>query len=811
MRRIIAFIATLISAAATLAPAEVSPVWSTGVAVPGEQVVLYLVDTEVGQDTFSMREQPRVRYASLQVQQPSVGTNPMDPNRAMVEILPILVRPDKAGEIQLENVSVEYRSGRKVQVSVPPLPVRSTAEIKWYNTPVPYGALWYTDQKEGYVHQPVKAALKLFIPQDCYTSNLPQMHAIGVKISALQPAVQGVVSIVQSRLMNDTVAFARGQNWRTVDFTGEFTPFREGNSDITGKILMARQRGFFTVGQEEVPLPTLTLAALPLPPGAPANFGDTVGSYTISSKTEATSLAMNEAVEVEITVLGNGNLQQLTCPAPDDAQDWKLVPATRKPIIAANGETVGMVFSQLMRPVAEVGGIPSFSLSYFDPAAMAYKKAVAPPIALPWRETEAAGAALVQAAAPPPAGKVPVEEMTDIYGFLPRLSEPFYLLPRWLWLLLYLPALCIIGYMLIREIIRRAALRAGDRARERELASISREENGLTFLKRIGAFIESQIPARSMTPELEGILRQRDDEAFRPDATPTVSAAQRTAMLKSIRKALSSGAAKGIILLLALANFTLAAESPALAEAEQCYNARQYTKAQESLQELISTSSLPNPVYFYNLGNCYYRLGQPGRAALEYARALQLDPSIKEARANLAFVQRKEGAILPIRTGADSVFTLLTCSQLWVATVICTAALALCIALLLLLRGRRQPWLTAATSLFAVLSLLCALDWVYYTTRETPDFTSLPPSDIAYVLQNSVARVAASDDAASIIQLPPSTPVHLLAIRGSWSYVETTTGTRGWVPSDHIQRLRSDQKPRIPVTIHFLSCAFSWT
>lgn len=801
MHRFIAIFTLILAALPALA--EVVPVWSTGVAVPGEQVVLYLVDTEVGQDTFSLKEQPKARFASVQVQQPAVDANPMDPNRAMVEILPLLVRPDKAGTLQMDDLAIEYRSGRRVNLKVPPLPVRSTAEIKWYSSPFTYGALWYTDTQEGYVHQPVRAALKLFMPGDFYAGALPQMHAVGVKLGTMQPATQGLVALVHSRLMESPTAFARGQNWRTADYTSEFTPFREGNSDIVGKVIMVQRRGFFVMGQEEVPLPTLTLSALPLPPGAPSQFSDTVGQYSISAKTSATSLAMNEAVEVEITVRGSGNLQQLSCPAPDDAEAWKLVPATRKPIVSPNGETTGMVFSQLMRPVAEVGGIPSFTLHYFDPAAMAYKKASTPPIPLPWRETDAADtpSMLTQATAPPPAGTVPVAEMTDIYGYVPREAEDgstllYVFLPRWLWYLLYLPGLSILVFMAVRALLRRSAMRAGDRARERELTDISREDDGLSFLKRIGSFIESNIPAASMTPELEDILRQRDDEAFRPGAAPVVLPQQRAGMLKSVRKALAGLAGKAMLLALLLLPVLHAAST-----AEELYNSRQYTKALEKLEK----SELPlNAAVPYNKGNIYYRLGKPGMAALHYARALQLDPSFAEARANLAFIQRKEGAILPIRSTAESVFTLLSCRQLWVATVICTAALLLCIALLLLLRHKpHTPWLSSFTVLFAVLSLLCALDWVYYATRETPDLSSLPPGDIAYVVQSTTARTAASNDSGSVVQLPASTPVHLLALRGSWAYVETTTGVRGWVAADHVQQLSPNTPPRIPITIKF--------
>lgn len=774
--------------------------------MPGEQVVLYLVDTEVGQDTFSLKEQPRAQAATVQAQRPGIDANPLDANRAMVEILPILVRADKAGTLQVENIVVEYRSGRRVEVKAPPLPVRSTAEIHWYTTPIAYGALWYTPEQEGYVHQPVRASLKVFLPQDCNAGALPQLHAVGVKLSSMASPVQGVVGLVHTRLMEQPVAFARGQTWNTADFVGDFIPFREGNSDIVGNLLVTRRRGFFVLGQEEVPLPPLSISALPLPPGAPADFADAVGRYTISARTTATSLAMNEAVEVEITVRGTGSIQQLACPPPEQADDWKLVPATRKPIVNANGEIVGMVFSQLMRPVAEVSGIPSFSLSYFDPAALSYKRAATAPIPLTWRDTDTAGAALTQAAAPPPAGKVPVAEMTDIYGFVgPEVYGSTHLLPRCLWYLLYLPALVVLGYMGVRALLRRIARRAGSRALERELAAIMREQSPTAFLKNIGSFIESHIP--TLTPELSGILRQRDDEAFRPGAAPDVPPERRAAILKSVRKALSA-TCKVLLPLLLLLPAGYAAEDATphtlperMRAAEQQYNARQYSKASDTLQSIIQ--SLPTADIHYNLGNCAYRLGKPGEAALEYARALQLNPSFAEARANLAFIQRKEGAILPIRTGADTVFTLLSCHQLWISTIICTAALAFCAALLLLLRGRRTAWLTAATALFALLSLLCAIDWVYYTTRETPDLSSLPPSDIAYITRSTPGRTAAADEASTLLQLPPSTPVHLLAQRGSWCYVQTTTGIRAWVPTTHLAPLSPGRAPRIPLILQF--------
>ncbi len=800
----------MLAAACGLALADIEPVWSTGVAVPGEQVILYLVETQAEghqQDIFMVKTQPRVKDATLSVQQPKAGANPLDPDRRMVEVQPIAFKADRAGQIAPEPIEVEYQSGRKVTVSIPPLPVRPTSDIKWFSDPVPYGALWYTAVQDGYVHQPVPTYVKIFMPRDCSAPYPPQLSSVGVKVGNFRPAVEGIVGQLHGNYIPEPQAYAKGQTWRTADFNGSFTPFREGKNDLVGKILMVQQRGFFSVARQELPLPPLEVSALPLPPGAPADFADTVGQYTISATTTAKSLAMNEAVEVEITVRGTGNLEQLACPKPEDELNWRLVPATRKPLLGPNGETVGMVFSQLLRPTAEVSGLPAFGFSYFDPQEMAYRTASTKPIPLEWKETEEAGSGLVSAPAaePPPAGRVPVEELTDIYHFLPNAAAggngPGTTYPRALWYLLYLPGLGIFIWLAVRALLRRIAAGAGNRNRNRELAAVAATQDSLDFLKNMGAFIESRIPEDMRSQSVRDILARRDAEAFLYGAKPEVTPEQRKRMLRAVRKALAK-LAPALALLLCLLPQAMAGEDAALA----AYQAGQYSKARQLLQEELQSGRLTrdSAELQYNLGNCCYRLGKPGEAALHYARALYDNPGLAEAAANLAFIQRKEGAVLPRPSGADEVFTLLNTRQLWLASVICSAALLLCIALLVLRRGQRKPWLHACTAASLLLCLLCALDWLYYCTRDVADMRALPASDLAIVTSTATARTAPAPDAPTVLELPASTPVHLLAKRGNHSYVETFTGVRGWVPTNAVSPLaENNSAPRLPITIHF--------
>ena len=794
MKHIINLFYTLFCCIGSLAMAEIVPVWSVDVAVPGEKVALYLVDTDIGEDLFMIQKRPTVSNAAMEIMQHYAGANPLDANRAAMEVYPLQIIPDAPGEVRLTGLEVKYNSGRTEVIEVPALPVVSQSAIRWSKKPVNFGVLWYTNIKDGYVHQPIKTAVKILLPGGVDTMGAPQMSAVDVKVGNFQPTLQGVLAMVHNQAMGTTTAYAKGQTWRTVDYTGTLTPFREGNSDVAGKIVLEQRQGFFSIMRAEADLPVLTVGALPLPPGAPANFADMVGEYSISASTQAKSLAMHEAVEVEITVKGTGNLEQLECPKPADAADWKLVPATRKPIVGPNGETIGMVFSQLLRPTAEVGGIPSFSFSYFDPKKMEYRQAATTPIPLQWRDTETTGSGIQTAVAaePPPAGTVPVAEMTDIYGYMPRaMYGRDITLPRWMWYLLYLPAALVFATLIINALRSKLAAGAAGRARDRELSELASRQDALSFLKGVGAYIETHVAPGSMTPELQKIIDRRDEEVFRPDARTSITPQERNIIMRTLRN-IGTGAALLFLCLAPLAQANTAQDD---------YKGGQYSK---SIAKLEAVENYPDALRQYNMGNCYYRLNQPGMAALCYARALQENPGLKEARANLAFIQRKEGALLPSGTVTDDIFTLLSPSQLWVCSIVSTAVLLLCIGLLIMRRKESKPWLQTITAISLGASLLCAADWGYYTTRQTPDLSSLPPSDIAYILKATPLRSSADAQGAGIMTLPPSTPLHLLASRGSCAYVETFTGVRGWVnTADTATLAPNGTEPGVPLIISF--------
>lgn len=75
-------------------------------------------------------------------------------------------------------------------------------------------------------------------------------------------------------------------------------------------------------------------------------------------------------------------------------------------------------------------------------------------------------------------------------------------------------------------------------------------------------------------------------------------------------------------------------------EADSAYMRDDFAEATRLYLQIAETEGTSSDLY-YNLGNCYYRQKQPGKAILYYERALRLDPSNEDARANLEFVNTK--------------------------------------------------------------------------------------------------------------------------------------------------------------------------
>lgn len=75
-------------------------------------------------------------------------------------------------------------------------------------------------------------------------------------------------------------------------------------------------------------------------------------------------------------------------------------------------------------------------------------------------------------------------------------------------------------------------------------------------------------------------------------------------------------------------------------QADSAYSADNFVLAEALYLKAMETGG-SSTTLFYNLGNAYYRQGNLGKAIVNYERALKLDPTNADARANLDFVNSK--------------------------------------------------------------------------------------------------------------------------------------------------------------------------
>lgn len=75
-------------------------------------------------------------------------------------------------------------------------------------------------------------------------------------------------------------------------------------------------------------------------------------------------------------------------------------------------------------------------------------------------------------------------------------------------------------------------------------------------------------------------------------------------------------------------------------EANKAYQGENYFKALDLYTQAAKKDGVSSELY-YNIGNCYYRLKNTGKAVLYYERALNLNPANQKALTNLEFVNSK--------------------------------------------------------------------------------------------------------------------------------------------------------------------------
>ncbi len=223
-------------------------------------------------------------------------------------------------------------------------------------------------------------------------------------------------------------------------------------------------------------------------------------------------------------------------------------------------------------------------------------------------------------------------------------------------------------------------------------------------------------------------------------------------------------------------------------EATAAYQEGRWSDAVTAYEAILATGRTA-PELQYNLGNAWFKAGEPARAILCYERALKLDPSYDDARYNLEFAREQTQDRIDVvpefiieRWGRSACYLL--DSDTWTVLFFVFAAV-FAVLLLAFLLSARTSWKRVGFYggiVVLLLALLC-LDFAHW---QLADYRK---ADSAIVMRPVCSAKSSPSEASAkdLFVLHEGTKVKILDEVGGWKNIELSDGRTGWVPAADIE------------------------
>lgn len=205
---------------------------------------------------------------------------------------------------------------------------------------------------------------------------------------------------------------------------------------------------------------------------------------------------------------------------------------------------------------------------------------------------------------------------------------------------------------------------------------------------------------------------------------------------------------------------------------------------------LALSSDNGNADLYYNLGNAYYRTDKIGLAILNYERALRLNPSMSDAKENLALANSKtqdritELPRLFIVRWIDWLCTAITphaWRTVWLVLLAVVAAAAIA------LRWGQDATLRKAGLTTGIVTAVLLLAATLLLLGSTSRYNS--HSDAIVMEQSITVKGSPEQQSVDKMLLHEGTKVEVLEELSGWYKIRIADGTTGWCQSSTIERI----------------------
>lgn len=220
------------------------------------------------------------------------------------------------------------------------------------------------------------------------------------------------------------------------------------------------------------------------------------------------------------------------------------------------------------------------------------------------------------------------------------------------------------------------------------------------------------------------------------------------------------------------------------ARAARHYQDGEFKQAREAYQSILDAGWESGPVY-YNLGNTCYRMGQKGRAIVNYERALQFMPRDGDLRFNYRYVTAgvpKFSFSFGPRLVSRALERHASFYSQDEMVIILTALATAMVLVILISQWQRWPlkrlwWCEGGLAIIFIIFLTGFILKVQYRLNS------------AFAVDASEAKFEPNPEATTHFRLQEGEAVRILRTEFGWLKIERPDGQMGWVPGQAVERL----------------------
>ena len=203
--------------------------------------------------------------------------------------------------------------------------------------------------------------------------------------------------------------------------------------------------------------------------------------------------------------------------------------------------------------------------------------------------------------------------------------------------------------------------------------------------------------------------------------------------------------------------------------------------------EQIAALKPQNATVYYNLGNTYYRLNKIAPAVLNYQRALQINPDLKEAKDNLALTESRISNHIQSTNDVFFIDWWQTITHPNKTSTWSVAALLIFILIIvtILLRRYMKSFQWIPVQLTGLLGFVCICLLVLAFAAAKNDMQS----NRAVVMQNDAPLMNPEQKGKPLSLVPEGTTVKITDEKTGWVEVSLPDGRKGWLQSNLIDKI----------------------